>query len=228
MQSVLQFTLLCSLFVHGAARCTFYDWKLLPTKTKCLSSDISKKLSFQRKWNLLNSQQKHLRENMTTNDGFNWYDSIHQPFWDYSYQSFSLVASPEIQKKKWTECQKYITHFCECFFDTDTWSMKIGQKDLGSPQKGSWGLGGSFAAVAVKENSPLWWPHCVTRKNVPKPTTSQNISTFWRCVTHILPAHAGESEPFTNTAYFSVHSLCCTFHCSPTLIKRWKWSRRPA
>ena len=128
--------------------------------------------------------------------------------------SLSLVASPEIQKKKLTECQKYITHFCECFFDTDTWSMKIGQKDLGSPQKGSWGLGGSFAAVAVKENSPLWWPHCVTRKNVPKPTTSQNISKFWLCVTHILPAHAGESEPSTNTAYFSVHSLCCIFHCS--------------
>ena len=75
-------------------------------------------------------------------------------------------------------------------FDTDTWSMKIGQKDLGSPQKGSWGLGGSFAAVAVKENSPLWWPHCVTRKNVPKPTTkykqiltlcdTHTTSTCWR------------------------------------------------
>ena len=226
MQSVLQFSLLCSLLVHGAARCTFYDWKLLPTKTKCLSSDISKKLSFQRKWNLLNSQQKHLRENMTTNDGFNWYDSIHQPFWDYSYQSFSLVASPEIQKKKLTECQKYITHFCECFLTPTLGRWKLAKKIWVRHKRAPEGSVGALQLWLWKKTlrcDGRTVSHAKMCQNQP-----QNISKFWLCVTHILPAHAGESEPFTNTAYFSVHSLYCTFHCSPTLIKRWKWSSRPA
>ena len=59
-------TLHCTLknSVHCSAEWRVHIlWlQILPTKTKCLSSDISKKLSFQRKWNLLNSQQNRLKE----------------------------------------------------------------------------------------------------------------------------------------------------------------------
>ena len=138
--------------------------------------------------------------------------------------SLSLVASPEIQKKKWTECQKYITHFCECFLTPTLGRWKLAKKIWVRHKRAPEGSVGALQLWLWKKTlrcDGRTVSHAKMCQNQP-----QNISKFWLCVTHILPAHAGESEPFTNTAYFSVHSLCCTFRCSPTLVKRWKWSRR--